>query len=140
MSTAHRCRPASPASLPSAPAWPATPPVAISDLPERISHVSGPRDPRHPRPEDNTVDVPLRPPSRTDPVPAEEPWWKNANSRVAPPPRVPPPRPPEPRAPGRDRPSAPASNRHAKPTPRRDRGQLALLIGVGVVTIAAALA
>jgi hypothetical protein len=104
--------------------------------------VTGPRDPRHPRPEDKTVEVPLRRPAGTDPVPAEEPWWKNANKRVPPPPRMPaPPAPAVPapsQVPRRDRPPSPARNRHAKAAPPRKRGQLALLIGVGLLAIAAA--
>ena len=55
--------------------------------------MSGPRDPRHPRPEDKTVEVPLRSPQSPGP-PAEEPWWKNANTRVPPPPMPAPPRAP----------------------------------------------
>jgi Domain of unknown function (DUF4333) len=104
--------------------------------------VSGPRDPRHPRPEDKTVEVPIRPPAHTDPVPGDEPWWKNANKRVPPPPRMPAPPaaaiPPSPQAQRRDRPPIPARNRHAKAAPPRKRGQVAVLIGVGVIAIAAA--
>jgi hypothetical protein len=115
------------------------PTVAISGLPERITDVSGPRDPRHPRPEETTVEVPL--PSRAHPSRArvEEPWWKTANQRVAPPPR---PRTPPPTARPAPQPTpratrAPARNRHAK-APGRTGTQLALLVGVGVVAIAAA--
>jgi len=77
-----------------------------------------------------------------DRVPAEEPWWKNANKRVPPPPRMPaPPAPATPapsQVPRRDRPPSPTRNRHATAAPPRKRGQLALLIGVGVLAIAAA--
>jgi hypothetical protein len=104
--------------------------------------VSGPRDPRHSRLEDKTVEVPLRQPAGTDLVPAEEPWWKNANQRVSPPPRMPvPPAPAMPapsQVPRRDRPPSPALNRDAKAAPPRKRGHLALLIGVGILAIAAA--
>ena len=104
--------------------------------------MSGPRDHRPPGSGDETVEVPLRPASDVERSP-DEPWWKNANQRVPPPPRMPAP-PAVPRAPHspapRDaRPPAPARNRHARPrSVRRNRGQLPLLIAVGVIAIAAA--
>jgi hypothetical protein len=108
--------------------------------------VSGPRDPRHRRSENKTVEVPLRSAPGSG-VPAEEPWWKNANTRVPPPPvpaptRVPAPprvpRPPQPQARRGDRPSQPqVRNRHGKSTPRRNRGQIALLSVIGVIAITA---
>ncbi len=106
--------------------------------------MSGPREPRHPRPEDETVEVPLRSPRSTEPPAAEEPWWKNANRRVPPPPPPmpappPTPKPPQQRPRRHDRPPTPVRNRHAKATSaRRKNGQLALLISVGVIAIAAA--
>jgi uncharacterized protein DUF4333 len=106
--------------------------------------VSGPRDHRPPRSGDETVEVPLRPTSDVDPSP-DEPWWKNANQRVPPPPRMPAP-PAVPKAsqapaPRDARPPAPARSRHARPTStRRNRGQLPLLIAVGIIAIVAAAA
>ncbi len=71
--------------------------------------------------------------------PAEEPWWKNANQRVSPPPRMPPPPPaarPQPSVPHRERPPAQARNRHTRATPPRRKGaQLPLLIAVGFTAI-----
>jgi hypothetical protein len=111
--------------------------------------VSGPRDHRAGRsdPNDKTVEVPLRSPTGAEPPPAEDPWWKNANTRVPPPPipaqRLPPraPQPPPPPRPAAApyRHSAPARNRHAKTTStRRKNGQVALLVAVGVIAISAA--
>jgi Domain of unknown function (DUF4333) len=109
--------------------------------------VSGPWDHRRPRSEDKTVEVPLRGPRKAEPSPSvEEPWWKNANKRVPPPPQMPPPRmpapPAAPRTPQppvqrRERPPTPARNRHAKTTARRSGGQVALLVAVGVIAISA---
>ena len=104
--------------------------------------MSGPREHRPQGPEDETVEVPLRP-SRSASPPPEEPWWKNANQRVPPPPRKPAPpatrQVPQTPAQRRDRPTAPARNRHARATPgRRNGGQLPLLIAVGVVAISVA--
>lgn len=104
--------------------------------------MSGPRDHRPRGFEDETVEVPLRP-TRDVERPADEPWWKNANQRVPPPPRMPAP-PAVPRTPQTPalrggRPPTPARNRHARPTSaRRNRGKLPLLIAVGVIAIAAA--
>jgi Domain of unknown function (DUF4333) len=105
--------------------------------------VSGSRDPRRPGPQDETVEVPLRPRRGGEQSPAEEPWWKNVNTRVPPPPRMPAPRPapkaPQPPAQPRDRPATPVRKRHAQAPPaRRKGGQLALLIAVGVIAISAA--
>ncbi len=104
--------------------------------------MSGPRERRPPGPEDETVEVPLRPAMSAEP-PAEEPWWKNANQRVPPPPRMPSPpraaRPPQPSALQPERPPAPARTRHARATPpRRKNAHLPLSIAVGVVAIAIA--
>lgn len=105
--------------------------------------MNGPRDHRRPGSEDETVEVPLRAPRSAEPPPTEEPWWKNANQRVPPPPGIGPPRsaprPPQAAVQRLDRPPAPARSRHARPAPAQGKGgQTALLVAVGVVAISVA--
>ena len=107
--------------------------------------MNGSRDPRRPGPQDETAEMPLRPPNAAQQPSAEEPWWKNVNTRVPPPPRMPTPRPapkaPQPPVQPRDRPATPVTKRHAPATPtRRKGGQLALFIAVGLIAISAAAA
>ncbi|GFG49435.1 hypothetical protein MAGR_08760 [Mycolicibacterium agri] len=93
------------------------------------------------------MEIPLRPGAggSTPPPSTEEPWWKNANKRVSPPPRAPRPpadnpyrlaQPAAPSPPRKKQPSPTAKSHRAKPSPRRRRGvQLPMLVAIGVVAI-----
>jgi hypothetical protein len=104
--------------------------------------VSGSRDyrPNRLRPDDDTVEVPLRPHAAARVPAVEEPWWKNVNTRVPQPPK------PAQRAPAKKPPpiqasekaAVPVASRHSRGSARRKGAQLPMLIAVAVIAIAGA--